>query len=91
MGTCRRWRYGDAKLGDVMNKPSTTITAAGLAGAIVSIFLGLLGAFFPDVLSKLPPGFEGSLVTVVSFGAGYKVREEVLRQRILDERLEDLP
>ncbi len=68
-----------------MKRPSTTITVAGIGGAIASILMGLLGAFFPDVADKLPAGFEASIATVVAFGAGLWVREEVLRERFEEE------
>lgn len=74
-----------------MNRPSTTITAAGIGGAIASILMGLLGAFFPDIADKLPAGFEASVATVVAFGAGFLVRERVLRKRFNQEQIERLP
>ena len=74
-----------------MNKPSTTITAAGIGGSIATIVMGLLGAFFPDFAARVPPGIEAAIATLAGFLLGFKVRETVLRQRILEEQLEDLP
>ncbi len=74
-----------------MNRPSTTITAAGIGGAIATIAMGLLGAFFPDVAARLPAGFEAGIATLAGFIVGYKVRETVLRDRFTQEQLEDLP
>jgi ABC-type antimicrobial peptide transport system permease subunit len=67
-----------------MNRPSSTITFAGLAGSAVSIlFLGL-AMFAPDVYERTNeyPGAEavvaGFVTTLVAVIAGYVKKENVL-------------
>jgi hypothetical protein len=68
-----------------MNKPSSTITAAGLAGGAVSMVFLMLAMFAPDVYARASayPGAEatvaGFVTTLVAFIVGYKKREKVLK------------
>ena len=69
-----------------MNKPSSTIQAAGLAGSGVSILFLILAMFFPEVYARTNayPGAEavvaGFVVTLVATIVGYKKKENVLGQ-----------
>ena len=73
-----------------VNRPSSTITAAGIGGSIATIVMGLTGAVFPEFADRLPPGIEAAIATLAGFVVGYKVRERVLREKFLEEQLEDL-
>lgn len=61
-----------------MNKPSSTIQAAGLTGAVVAIGFIALAVFAPEHYDRLPPG-AGEIVTAsVATIAGYFKKEKVL-------------
>lgn len=68
-----------------MNKPSSTITAAGLAGGAVSMAFLLLAIFLPEAYARASayPGAEatvaGFVTTLVAFVVGYKKKENVLK------------
>ena len=54
-----------------MNKPSSTIQAAGIAGFTASTLLLLVKIFAPAVYVQIPPEYQGHLVTVFVIVAGY--------------------
>jgi len=59
-----------------MNKPSSTITAATLAGLAVSAFWGTLNEFTDLTISA---GYIGLTVSVASGLVGYYKKENVLK------------
>ena len=63
-----------------MNRPSSTITTAAIAGAIVGVLFILLAAIAPEVYSRVAmyPGAEAHLTTLAIFAAGYFKKENVL-------------
>lgn len=62
-----------------MNRPSSTIKAAGLGGSIAAISFGLLSIFGPEYYARVPPGMEAGVATLAAFLIGYLKRERVLK------------
>ena len=62
-----------------MNKPSSTIQAAGIWGGLAALSLSVVAVFFPEYYARIPPGTEGYLVMVVSSIGGYFKKENVLK------------
>jgi hypothetical protein len=62
-----------------MNKPSSTITAAGVAGALVAIGFILLAVFAPTYYDRLPPGAGEIIVASSATIVGYFKKETVLK------------
>lgn len=61
-----------------MNKPSSTIQAAGIYGAIATILLIALAVFSPEYYDRIPPGGGESLVLAAATIGGYFKKENVL-------------
>ena len=63
-----------------MNRPSSTITAAGIAGAIAGLAILALALSSPEMYQRLRayPGAEAHLATAVMFLIGYFKKENVL-------------
>ena len=61
-----------------MNKPSSTIQAAGVSGAIVAICFILLAVFFPEYYDRLPPGAGEIITASIATIVGYFKKENVL-------------
>lgn len=59
-----------------MNKPSSTITAAGIYGMIASVIMWALSTFLPDI--ALPAEAGAWIATAVAFIGGYFTKETVL-------------
>ena len=62
-----------------MNKPSSTIQAAGSWGFLAAIAMGLLAVFLPEYYERIPPGFEAALAVGIGTIAGYIKKENVLK------------
>ena len=61
-----------------MNKPSSTISAAVLAGGITSVLVGAASVFAHDVYLLVPPGMEAGTAVVIGGTIGYFKKENVL-------------
>lgn len=61
-----------------MNKPSSTIQAAGIAGFVASTVLLIIKVAWPDIYVQIPAEYQGYLVTVLVVGFGYFKKENVL-------------
>lgn len=61
-----------------MNKPSSTITAAGIAGIIASTVLLIVKIAWPDIHAQIPAEYQGYLITALMIGFGYFKKETVL-------------
>ena len=63
-----------------MNKPTSTITAAAISGAIASVMFGVFAIFDPIHYALVPPGFEAGVAVLIGTIIGYLKRETVLVQ-----------
>ena len=63
-----------------MNKPSSTITAAGGFGFLGVLLLGAVNVFWPEIYQRMNevPMFTESLVLAIGTVAGYFKKEKVL-------------
>ena len=61
-----------------MNQPSSTITAAGIAGITASTLLLIVKIAWPDVYVQIPASYQGYLITAIMVGIGYCKKENVL-------------
>ena len=61
-----------------MNKPSSTITAAGLVGAATAVGFILIAVFAPTYYDRFPPGSSEIIVASAMTIAGYFKKENVL-------------
>ncbi|MGI9293424.1 MAG: hypothetical protein ACR2PS_05525 [Pseudomonadales bacterium] len=61
-----------------MNAPSSTIKAAGSWGFLAAIIMGLVAIIWPDIYTRVPPGFEAGLAVGIGTVAGYLQKENVL-------------
>ncbi len=61
-----------------MNRPSSTITAAGIAGFITASLLLAVKIFWPAVYVQIPPDYQGYLIVAVTMVIGYFKKENVL-------------
>ena len=61
-----------------MNKPSSTIQATGVYGAIATILLIALAVVYPELYDRIPPGGGESLVLAAATIGGYFKKENVL-------------
>ena len=61
-----------------MNRPSSTITAAAIAGGIASLAFGFFSILGPELYSRVPPGMEAGTAVLIGVGIGYLKKENVL-------------
>lgn len=61
-----------------MNKPSSTITAAGLSGFIAATLLLIIKLAWPAIYVQIPPDYHGYLVAGIMVAFGYFKKENVL-------------
>ncbi len=61
-----------------MNAPSSTIKAAGSWGFVAALAMGLVAIIWPEIYTRVPPGFEAALAVGVGTVAGYFQKENVL-------------
>lgn len=64
-----------------MNRPSSTITAAGISGTITGLLLIALAATSPELYERIQlyPGAEAHLTAAVMIVVGYFKKENVLK------------
>lgn len=53
------------------------MNAALLGGAVASVTMGAFAVFYPELYTRVPPGFEGGVATIAAFGLGYIVKERI--------------
>lgn len=61
-----------------MNKPSSTIQAAGGWGFLAALVIGVVAIIWPDIAARIPPGFEAALAVGIGTVAGYFKKENVI-------------
>lgn len=61
-----------------MNKPSSTITAASIGGAIAAVLFGVFAIADPVHYALVPPGMEAGVAVLIATLAGYYKKERVL-------------
>ena len=57
--------------------PTRKMNAALLGGAVASVTMGAFAVFYPELYTRVPPGFEGGVATIAAFGLGYIVKERI--------------
>jgi len=62
-----------------MNKPSSTIQAAGGLGFLAAIGMGVFAMVDPEMYSRVPPGFEAAVAVGIGTVAGYFKKEKVIK------------
>lgn len=62
-----------------MNKPSSTITAAGSWGFLAALAIGGVAIYDPEIYARIPPGFEAAFAVGIGTVAGYFKKERVLK------------
>lgn len=61
-----------------MNKPSSTIQAAAIAGALAAVAFGFFAAFAPEMYARVPAGMEAGTAVLIGVAIGYFKKENVL-------------
>lgn len=62
-----------------MNKPSSTIQASAIGGALAAVMLGTVAIFYPEQYALVPPGFEAGIAVLIGTMIGYFKKENVLK------------
>ena len=62
-----------------MNKPSSTIQAAAIGGAISAVLLGTVAVFYPEEYALIPPGYEAGVAVLIGAIIGYFKKENVYK------------
>lgn len=61
-----------------MNKPSSTIQAAAISGALAALAFGLFAVFAPEMYARVPAGMEAGTAVLIGVAFGYLKKENVL-------------
>jgi len=61
-----------------MNKPSSTITASAISGAIAAVCFGIFAIASPENYDLVPPGMEAGVAVIIASVIGFLKRETVL-------------
>ena len=62
-----------------MNKPSSTIKASAISGALAAVAFGGLSVFGPEFYVRVPPGMEAGVAVLFGSVIGYMKKENVLK------------
>lgn len=62
-----------------MNRPSSTITAAAIAGGLAAVAFGFFAVFAPEMYTRVPAGMEAGTAVLIAVAIGYKKKENVLK------------
>jgi len=62
-----------------MNKPSSTIQAAAISGALAAVAFGFFAVFAPEMHSRVPPGMEAGTAVLIGVLIGWRKKENVLK------------
>ena len=62
-----------------MNKPSSTIKAAGGTGAVVALCFIALAVVSPETYKAMPPGASETVIVALSTLGGYFKKEKVIK------------
>jgi len=62
-----------------MNKPSSTIQAAAIYGALSAVAFGVLSIVAPEYYLRVPPGMEAGVAVLIGAVMGYRQKENVLK------------
>ena len=62
-----------------MNRPSSTIQAAAISGALAAVLLGTVAVFYPEEYALIPPGYEAGIAVLIASLIGYFKKENVLK------------
>ena len=61
-----------------MNKPSSTIQAAGVYAFIAATIMLVIKLAWPEIYVQIPSEYQGYLIGVIPFVGGYFQKENVL-------------